>query len=178
MSAVTERQRGALPTATTLPPVARYAFTVLRLLLAFQFLWAFFDKTFGLGRSTPSERSWINGGSPTSGFLGGVEGPLRGFYNGLAGNGFVDVLFMLGLLGIGTALALGIGMRVAGVCAALLLVMMWGAALPVATNPFVDDHLISAAAVVGLAWAGAGDVWGLGRWWGSTELVRKNRWLR
>src|SRR3546814_5818912 len=29
------------------------------------FLWAFLDKLFGLGYSTPSERSWLNGGSPT-----------------------------------------------------------------------------------------------------------------
>jgi thiosulfate dehydrogenase [quinone] large subunit len=179
MSAVTERRESALPAATsTLPPVARYAFAVLRLLLAFEFLWAFFDKTLGLGKATPAERAWINGGSPTKGFLGGVEGPLHSFYNGMAGNGFIDVLFMLGLLGIGLALALGIGMRVAAVSAVVLLLMMWGAELPIVTNPFLDDHWISAVAIVGLAWANIGDVWGLGKQWAATDLVRNNAWLR
>ncbi|WP_425955346.1 hypothetical protein [Xylanimonas sp. McL0601] len=180
MSAVTERREGALSAAapTPLSPIARYAFAVLRLLLAFEFLWAFFDKTFGLGKATPSERAWINGGSPTKGFLGGVEGPLHGFYNGMAGNAFIDVLFMMALLGIGLALALGIGMRVAAVSAVVLLLMMWGASLPIATNPFLDEHWISAVAIVGLAWANIGEVWGLGKQWAGLDLVRKNTWLR
>ena len=52
----------------------------LRLALGFEFLWAFLDKTFGLGYSTPSSQAWINGGSPTKGFLSGAEcRPLPGF---------------------------------------------------------------------------------------------------
>ena len=51
---------------------------------------------------------------------------------------------MLGLLGIGVALILGIGMRVAAVAGALLLVLMWTAVLPPENNPFMDDHLIYA----------------------------------
>ena len=43
---------------------------MFRVLLGFEFLWAFLDKTFGLGYATPSARAWINGGSPTKGFLG------------------------------------------------------------------------------------------------------------
>ena len=65
--------------------------------------------------ATPAARAWITGGSPTKGFLSGSEGPFAGFYHALAGNGFVDVLFMVGLLGIGLALILGIGLRVAAV---------------------------------------------------------------
>ena len=56
---------------------ARRALAVLRIMFGFYFLWAFLDKTFGLGFSTPAERAWINGGSPTRGFLSGVEGPVR-----------------------------------------------------------------------------------------------------
>ncbi|WP_207207339.1 DoxX family membrane protein [Xylanimonas protaetiae] len=179
MSAVTERREGALSAATpSLPTVARSAFAVLRLVLAFEFLWAFFDKLLGLGRSTPSERAWVNGGQPTAGFLKGVEGPFKGFFNGLSGNAFVDVLFMLGLLGIGLALALGIGMRVAAVCAAVLLMMMWAASLPIATNPFLDEHWLEAIAIVGLAWGNIGETWGLGKQWAALPLVRKNPWLR
>ena len=52
----------------------RLALILLRLALGVEFLWAFVDKLFGLGYSTPSARAWLNGGSPTKGFLkGGVQ---------------------------------------------------------------------------------------------------------
>lgn len=79
----------------------------LRLAIGFEFLWAFFDKTFGLGYATPTARAWINGGSPTKGFLSGAIGPLQGVFNSIAGAPVVDWLFMLGLLGVGLALILG-----------------------------------------------------------------------
>ena len=52
---------------------------VLRLATGFIFLWAFLDKAFGLGFSTPAERAWINGGAPSQGFLNSdaVVGPLK-----------------------------------------------------------------------------------------------------
>src|SRR6478672_9186004 len=57
--------------------VRRLALTGLRLALGIEFLWAFLDKTFGLGYATPTARAWINGGSPTKGFLSHVSsGPL------------------------------------------------------------------------------------------------------
>lgn len=161
-----------------LSPVAAYTFAALRLMLAFQFLWAFGDKLFGWGLSTPAERAWINGGSPTEGYLSNVEGPFAGFFGSMAGYGIFDVLFMLGLLGIGLALALGIGMRIAAVSGALLLVMMWMAALPIVTNPFLDDHLVSAVLLIALAAASAGDTLGLGRRWAATDLVQRYPILR
>ena len=68
--------------------------------------------------ATPSARAWINGGSPTKGFLSGVDvGPWQSFFHNIAGDPWADWLFMLGLLGIGVALVLGIGMRMAaGTC--------------------------------------------------------------
>ena len=57
---------------------ARYLLAGIRLALGWVFLWAFLDKPFGLGFATPSERSWINGGSPTNGFLGNArQGPVH-----------------------------------------------------------------------------------------------------
>ena len=56
------------------------------------FLWAYVDNKFGLGYSTPSERAVVNGGSPTTGYLSGVEGPFAGMFNAMAGNAFVDVV--------------------------------------------------------------------------------------
>ncbi|WP_402468737.1 hypothetical protein [Isoptericola aurantiacus] len=168
---VTPEQRG-------LSPVAAITFAVLRLLIAFQFLWAFADKTFGLGLATPAENAWITGGSPTEGFLSNVEGPFAGFFGALAGVAVIDWLFMLGLLGIGLALALGVGMRIAAASGVVLLVMMWMASLPIDVNPFLDDHLIEAVVLVGLAAVAAGDTFGLGRRWAATDLVRHYPILR
>jgi thiosulfate dehydrogenase [quinone] large subunit len=157
----------------------RYVFAGVRIALGWVFLWAFLDKLFGLGHETAEKAAWINGGSPTSGFLGhAAAGPFKGFYNGFAGAGWADWLFMLGLLGIGVALILGIGLRVAAAAGTLLLVLMWSAVLPPANNPFMDDHLIYAGTLIGLALTQAGDTAGLGRWWGRTALVRRAPWLK
>ena len=93
---------------------AWYALAAARILLGFYFFWAFLDKTMGLGFATPAEKAWVLGGSPTTGFLSGVNGPFANFFADMAGNPFVDWLFMLGLLGIGLSLILGIGLRVGG----------------------------------------------------------------
>jgi thiosulfate dehydrogenase [quinone] large subunit len=159
-------------------PVAPYVWAVTRIALGWVFLWAFLDKTFGLGYATPADRAWIDGGSPTSGFLGGVEGPFADFFQGMAGNAFVDWLFMLALLGIGLALILGIGMRIAAASAVVLLVLMWMAVLPIENNPFLDDHLVYALVSVGLAASNAGDTWGLGKAWAGTDLVNRYPVLR
>lgn len=156
---------------------ARRTLAVLRIMFGFYFLWAFLDKTFGLGFATPAERAWVNGGNPTKGFLSGVEGPFAGFYNAIAGNAFINILFMVGLLGIGLALILGIGMRVAAVAGTVLYVLMWSAELPMVTNPILDDHITGAVTLIVLALTAAGTTWGLGRWWASRPVVQGNRWL-
>ncbi|MFG2090544.1 hypothetical protein [Spirillospora sp. NPDC048824] len=155
-------------------PAARYVWAAARLALGWVFAWAFLDKMFGLGHETPAAKAWVDGGSPTEGFLANSpEGPFAGFYNDIAGAVWADWLFMLGLAGIGAALILGIGMRLAAVAGTALLVMMWTAVLPPANNPFMDDHLIYAIVIVGLALVSAGDTLGLGRWWGETRLVKR-----
>jgi thiosulfate dehydrogenase [quinone] large subunit len=136
------------------------------------------DKLFGLGFATESANSWLNGGSPTTGFLKfATQGPFADFYSGLAGNAFVDWLFMLGLLLIGLALIMGVGVRIAGYAGALLMLILYSAALWPENNPFLDDHLIYAIAMIAFAHVHAGHTWGLGRWWAGTLLVQKNRWL-
>jgi thiosulfate dehydrogenase [quinone] large subunit len=157
---------------------ARYLLAGIRLALGWVFLWAFLDKLFGLGHSTVSGNAWLSGGSPTAGFLGkAATGPFSGFYHSIAGSAVADVLFMAGLFGIGAALLLGIGVRIAAAAGALLTVLMWTAVLPPANNPFMDDHLIYAAVLIVLALLGAGNTWGFGRMWGATPLVRRNTWL-
>lgn len=148
-----------------------------RIVVGWTFLWAFIDKLFGLGYATPSGNGWIDGGSPTQGFLGNADGPFKGLYNALAGTAFADWAFMIGLLGIGTAMLLGIGMRIAGASGALLYVLMWSVVLPPENNPIVDEHILGALLVGALALLGAGRYAGLGAWWSNTALVKKFRWL-
>ena len=159
----------------------QYVWAAARLALAGVFLWAFFDKLLGLGYSTPAARAWIAGGSPTRGFLGNTKGWFAGPFQAIAGHPVTDALFMAALLGIGLALLLGIGMRVAAASGALLMGMMWLAAVPgVAgtSNPVVDDHVVYALVLVGLAMMRAGDVLGFGRAWSDLEVVRKYPVLR
>ncbi|MFK3981031.1 hypothetical protein ACI2K4_11715 [Micromonospora sp. NPDC050397] len=157
----------------------RYVWAGLRIALGWTFLWAFLDKLFGLGHETEAKAAWINGGSPTEGFLKfGAAGPFKGFYNGIAGAAWADWLFMAALVAIGVALLLGIGLRVTAVAGGLLLLMMWTAVLPPENNPFLDDHLIDAAVLAGIALTAAGDTLGLGRGWARLPIVRRNPWLR
>ncbi|MCK8678922.1 hypothetical protein [Streptomyces lichenis] len=161
-----------------------------RLLTASTFLWAFADKAFGWGYATPAGRGWIDGGSPTRGFLSGVAaGPLESVFHAWAGAWWADWLFMLGLLGIGAALASGVALRITAVAGTVMMALMWAAEWPPArhlsdgapsmsTNPLVDYHVLYAALLVVLAVAGAGRTWGLGRWWERLPLVRGHRWLR
>jgi thiosulfate dehydrogenase [quinone] large subunit len=156
----------------------RYLLGGLRLALGWVFLWAFLDKLFGLGRGTASENSWINGGSPTSGFLkNAAAGPFADIYHNIAGQAWADWLFMAGLLGIGTALLAGVAMRIAAASGALLLLLMWTAVLPPENNPFMDDHLIYAGLLVVLTLTGAGHTLGLGRQWEQLPFVAKTPWL-
>ncbi|WP_084965944.1 hypothetical protein [Thermoactinospora rubra] len=167
-----------VPHTTTTRPVD-YVWAIARIALGWIFLWAFLDKAFGLGFATPAAKAWINGGSPTTGFLKGTgENALGGFFTGLAGQTWVDWLFMTGLLGIGLALILGIGLRIAAATGGLLLMLMWAAELPLANNPFMDDHLVYTIVLIGLALAGAGDTLGLGRWWGNLGIVHRNPYLK
>jgi thiosulfate dehydrogenase [quinone] large subunit len=171
--------RATTVSETATATATRYVFAGVRLALGWTFLWAFVDKLFGLGHETASKAAWINGGHPTQGFLKfSAKGPFAGFYHTIAGAWWADTLFMVALIGIAVALIAGIGMRIAATAGAVLYVMMWSVVLPPENNVFLDDHLIFAAVVAGLALLGAGDTLGLGRWWAQTPLVRRAPWLR
>lgn len=150
----------------------------LRLLMGWIFLWPFLDKLFGFGIATKSAQAWVNGGSPTMGFLKlAAKGPFADFYHGLAGQPAVDWAFMLALLVLSLALFLGIGMQLAAAGGTLLLALIYTAALPPANNPFLDEHIVYAVVLIGLAFTHAGRTWGLGLRWISTPLVQHHRWL-
>jgi thiosulfate dehydrogenase (quinone) large subunit len=180
----------AVSARTDTATLRAYAFASLRLLTGFAFLWAFLDKTFGFGYATPSGKGWIDGGSPTKGFLSGVAaGPMESTFHSWAGDTWADWLFMAGLLGVGLALIGGIALRLAALAGTAMMALMWIAEWPPAqhlsdgapsmsTNPFVDYHVIYAVVLIVLALASAGDTWGVGKLWVRLPFVRHNGWLR
>lgn len=156
---------------------ARRTLAVSRIIIGWVFLWAFLDKLFGLGFATPSDRAWINGGTPAQGYINSIEGPFAGFFKMFA-NPFGDWLFMLGLLGLGVALIAGAGLKIAAVAGTLLMLFMYLAAIPLVlggTNPITDSHWMEALLLIIPAVTLSGDEWGLGKWWGSKV---GNSWLR
>lgn len=118
-------------------------FSLLRWSLSFIFLWAFFDKLFGLGFATLPEKSWLNGSSPTAGFLTfGIDGILSPLFHALSGNILIDILFMGGLLSVGLCLALGVGMRIACYSGVLMMALIYLSLFPLEKNPLIDEHII------------------------------------
>ncbi|MFJ3957437.1 hypothetical protein [Arthrobacter sp. NPDC090010] len=173
---------GSLSAPATAPPrtltaSASRALAALRILLGLIFAWAFVDKLFGLGFSTPAGRGVLNGKSPTKGYLGSLDGWLSDPLGALAGQWWVDLLFMAGLGVLGLTLLLGIALRAAAWTGALLLALMWLSMLPLQDNPVLDQHVIYAAALFVLAATDAGATWGLARAWRATLKARAPRLL-
>lgn len=150
-----------------------------RVSMGWIFLWAFIDKVFGLGFATASDKAWLDGVSPTYGYLANAtHGPLAPVFQALAGNAMVDWLFMLGLLLIGLALMLGIGVRVACYTGSLMLFLMFlAASLPPEHNPIIDEHIIYILVLFLFTTKPVGTWLGLGDWWSSLALVKNRPWL-
>jgi thiosulfate dehydrogenase [quinone] large subunit len=170
-------------TAIVTSATGRRTLAVLRIATGFIFLWAFLDKTFGLGYSTVRAQAWINGGTPSQGFLKSpaVVGPFKPFFAAIA-SPTTDVLFMIGMLAVGVAVILGVGLRISAVAGTIILIFMYLAEWTfgpnaASTNPIVDYHIIFALALIVVAVLSAGDAWGLGRNWKRLNIVQNHRWL-
>ena len=148
---------------------------IARFIMAAQFLWAFFDKLFGLSHTTTPDKAWIRGGAPTAGFLGNAAtGPLQTIYNLIAGKALTNWLFMLALVLIGLALLIGAGMKVATISGSVLLFLQWSAILPKPGNILqIDEHVVYILVLLTLLFLKAGQIAGFGRWWADTKLVKK-----
>ena len=161
-----------------------------RLALGWIFLWAFLDKAFALGFATGrdpetgaidffGDAAWINGGSPTDGVLTyALKGPFKGLYDGLAGQVWVEWVYMLSMLLIGLALIFGIGTRVAAIGGIVWMAIFYTAtAIWPEFNPFVDDHVVYAVVLVGLILANAGRYYGFGKAWQRVGYVKGRTYL-
>lgn len=169
--------------------------SVTRIALGFVFLWAFFDKLLGLGFSTCRkvaedasfsidafcDKAWINGGHVTEGYLvygGNPNSPFNDFFVDLGGQRWTDWIFMVGLLGIGLALMLGIGTKIAAWSGAAMLVFMYLTQMLPSTNPVLDDHIVYALAVLGIVYVELQrQSVGFGKVWRKLAIVQKNKWL-
>ena len=157
------------------PTRAMWAWTLLRIMLGWSFLWAFLDKMFGLGFATcraedssaidfGCDAAMINGGSPTFGFLNfGTANSHTGFlFDWMAPSApdainLADIGFMAALLFGGLALMLGIAVRLAAIGGALLMLFMFLAAdVWPENNPINSSHVIEMVAFLGIATVGAG----------------------
>jgi thiosulfate dehydrogenase [quinone] large subunit len=166
---------------------------LLRLSIGWVFLWAFLDKLLALGFASGrnpetgvadrfGDAAWINGGSPTDGFLQfglHTKEPFTGFYESLAGSSLIEWAYMLSMLAIGVALMLGIATRLAAGAGILWMLLFYTAsAISPENNPFLDDHVIYAIVLAGIAVVGGGRYLGLGKQWERLSFVQKYPILR
>lgn len=167
-----------------------HMWALLRIVLGYIFLWAFLDKLLGLGFATCKDKvsglvdvgcsqSWLQGGSPTKGFLtNATQGPFEDFYQKLAGQAWVDLLFMLGLLVIGLGLLLGTWVRFAAFAGIAMVLLMWSALLWPANAPGVDEHIIYALVLFGIALTADHQAWSLNSWWTKTKIAKTLPFLK
>ena len=149
-------------------------FAVLRLVMGSIFFWAGIDKIFGLGFATLPEKSWIAGVSPTSGFLtNATEGPLATIFQSLSHNPILDFLFVGGLVLVGSALILGIGLTIAGYTGSLMMGLIYLSIYPPENNPLIDEHVVYIISLMILVKVKAGRTWGFGAWWDKQSIVKK-----
>ena len=151
---------------------------ILRIGMGLIFLWTFFDKLLGLGFDTLKENAWINGGSPTAGFLlQGTSGIFMNFYHWLSQFGSIDWLFMAGLLGIGLSYTFGIANKLGTYSGFILLILMWAGNLPPVHNPLIEKQLIYAITFLVIHYYKGENYLGFGKCWKKTKIVKKHKWL-
>lgn len=167
-----------------------YAWAAMRISLGFIFFWAFLDKLMGLGYATCRDKltdvvstgcsdAWLNGGSPTDGYLQfASQGPFADFFQNMAGKSWIDLLFMAGLAGLGVALILGISLRLASIAGIILMILMWSSVLLPDNNPILDEHIIYAIGLVGIYLTAARQPWSLHSRWSKLTFVKKSKILK
>jgi len=158
---------------------SNYIIGILRILIGLIFLWAFFDKLIGLGFATPYDKGWIEGNSPTYGFLkNATKGPFATIFQAIAGNIIVDILFMVGLLLIGLALIIGIMINIASISGSLMMFLMWLVVLPPKNHPFIDEHIIYIFIFILFIYFESGKYLGFGEWWNKKEMIKNHQILK
>lgn len=166
------------------------AAAVGRIVIGVIFLWAGLDKVFaGDGKGGPfSAAGFLKFG--TNGTLGWpfvsgtpadgtVFNPTHDFWVGLGGGGMmplINLLVVVGEVGIGLALILGIATRFASAMGTLMMIFFFFAAWDYAFG-IVNQHLTYAVVTFGLGVIGAGNYYGLDGMLAKSFPSGVRRWL-
>ncbi len=146
---------------------------VFRILTGWLLLWGFLDKMFGLGFETPAGSGMIDGVSPSSFVVYVTNGIFKDLFLSMAGNWFVDILFMLGLLVLGITMIIGIASKLTTIAVCAFLLVMWMLVVPPVDNPVVDYHLILIAGMIATYCLGGFERYSLYERWQDTWLVKR-----
>ena len=146
---------------------------VARIASGWLMLWPFFDKLFGLGFQTPAGSGMIDGGSPSSFITYVSGGSFKDFFDSLAGNTFVDILLMAGLLILGLTLILGIASKLTTAAMTLFLFIMFLIHVPPTDNPIIDHRIIWILLIWAIYFLGGYDRLSLKKRWDDLGIVRK-----
>ncbi|MHA1977704.1 MAG: hypothetical protein ACW98I_12425 [Candidatus Hodarchaeales archaeon] len=157
---------------------------ILRIAMGIVFIWPFFDKLLGLGFSTAAENAWINGGSPTQGFLlfaTNQNSPFASIFTEILGPNYqiIDFIFMAMLLVVGVSLITGLLVNISSLAGIVFMVnvllaewYIYNPGTPV-FNPLIDEHVIYIIILLFFIIVPAGKYLGLGKRWSELSFVRK-----
>lgn len=173
-----------------IPRSAAVVVALLRIGLGLLYLWAFLSQGFGITYANTdksataagapveygwhfdvdSSKGWITSGfshSPTESYVDNLHGPLAFIPQNLP-TGVDDFGWMFALGGLGFALTLGIGLRIAGWGGFAVNILIWFSSFPPSSNPLLDgEHMAFALGILLVMFLHAGNYWGIGRWWSA-----------
>ena len=152
-----------------------FIFGILRVLLGAMLFWAFLDKMFGLGYATPAGSGFIDGGSPTKGFLiGASNGTFGWLFEPMVDiSGILDVVILLAMFALGVGLILGIGKKLCCIGGMAMFFVFYLAMFPLSNNPILDEHVIYIVVLLGVLLTKSCESIGFGRRWKETALVKR-----
>jgi len=156
---------------------------ILRIAMGIVFIWPFFDKLLGLGFATAPENAWINGGSPTKGFLlfaTNQNSPFAPIYTDILGPNFqiVDFVFMTMLVVVGVSLIAGVFVKISSLAGIIFMVNVllaeWYIYNPGTQifNPIIDEHVIYIIVLLFFILVSAGKYLGFGKRWTNLSFVQ------
>lgn len=152
-----------------------FIFGIQRFMIGFMLFWGFLDKMFGLGFPTEPGSGFIDGGSPTEGFLiyasNGTFGWL--FEPMIDISGFIDIVILVTMFGLGICMILGICKKLSSIGGILMFFIFYLAVYPISDDPVFDYHLIYILALLGVLFTDSCTSVGFGRWWKETGLVKR-----
>jgi thiosulfate dehydrogenase [quinone] large subunit len=162
----------------------RKGLAVLRIAMGAGFLFAGLEKFLDITGKPFSAAGFLKGA--TGGTLPGsdpkiVVNPTHDFWVSLAANQqaieVINFLVVFGEIAIGTALVLGLFTRFAGVMGALMMGLFFVANWSFANGPFNQQFMYGVVSLY-LAYAAAGEVWGLDGWIERLPAIRRAPALR